>query len=92
MSQLLCLLSEKRSSLKEMNVLPWISNYFLLKVVLLSEEKLMFRQAKKKVSITNTYLFILPLQTPLLYSKTGVFRGIRYFFFFLLKNIDCGTR
>ena len=28
--------------------------------------------------------------TQLLYSKTGVYRGIHYFFLFLLKNIDCG--
>ena len=28
-------------------------------------------------------------QTPLLYSKTGVFRGIPIFLF-LLQNIDCG--
>ena len=27
---------------------------------------------------------------PTLYTKTGVYRGIHYFFLFLLKNIDCG--
>ena len=35
----------------------------------------------------------LPPQTPLLYSKTGIYRGTPIFFFFflfLLKNIDCG--
>ena len=30
-----------------------------------------------------------PLKTSLLYSKTGVYRGIHYFFLFLLKIIDC---
>ena len=40
--------------------------------------------------ITETYLYKFdPLKTPLLYSKTGVYRGI-HFFLFLLKNIDCG--
>ena len=34
-------------------------------------------------------LFWFP-ETPLLYSKTGVYKGIHYFFLFLLKNIDCG--
>ena len=29
------------------------------------------------------------LYTPLLYSKTGIYRGIHYFLF-LLQNIDCG--
>ena len=28
--------------------------------------------------------------TPLLYSKTVVYRGIHYFFYFAKKNIDCG--
>ena len=27
---------------------------------------------------------------PILYGKTGVYRGVHYFFWFLLKNIDCG--
>ena len=31
-----------------------------------------------------------PLKPPLIYSKTGVDRGIDIFFLFLLKNIDCG--
>ena len=31
----------------------------------------------------------LPPRTPLLYSKTGVYRGI-YFFLSLLQNTDCG--
>ena len=28
--------------------------------------------------------------TPILYSKTGIYRGIILFFLFLLKNIDYG--
>ena len=28
---------------------------------------------------------------PTLHSKTGVYRGIHYCFFFLLRNIDCGN-
>ena len=31
-----------------------------------------------------------PPWTPLLYSKTGVYRILHCFFLFLLKNIDCG--
>ena len=39
--------------------------------------------------ITKTYLYNFdPLK--LLYIKTGVYRGIHYFFLFLLKNMDCG--
>ena len=30
-----------------------------------------------------------PPYTPILYSKTGVYRGMHFFLFFLL-NIDCG--
>ena len=37
-------------------------------------------------NIMKTSLYICPL----LYSKTGVYRGMHYFFLFLLKNIDCG--
>ena len=33
---------------------------------------------------------ILTFLNPLLYSKTGVHMGYTLFFFFLLKNIDCG--
>ena len=36
-----------------------------------------------------TYIILTPL-TPLLYSKTGVYRGKHYFFLFLLKTIHCG--
>ena len=37
----------------------------------------------------HTYIILTPLN-PILCSKTGVYRGIYYFFIFLLKNIDCG--
>ena len=37
----------------------------------------------------HAYITLTP-QTPLLYNKTGVNRGIQYFSLFLLKNIDCG--
>ena len=36
----------------------------------------------------HTCIILTPLN-PLLYSKTGVYRGI-HFFLFLFKNIDCG--
>ena len=39
--------------------------------------------SRKQVRVTNTPY------TPLLYSKTGVHRGV-HFFLFLLQNIDCG--
>ena len=39
--------------------------------------------SRKQVRVTNTPY------TPLLYSKTGVYRSI-HFFLFLLQNIDCG--
>ena len=35
----------------------------------------------------HAYIFFTPL---FLYNKTGVYRGIHYFYLFLLKNIDCG--
>ena len=37
----------------------------------------------------NMPIWFWPPKTPLLYNKTGVYRGIHYFLF-LLKNIDCG--
>ena len=37
----------------------------------------------------HTYIILTPFNSTL-YSKTGVYRGIHYFFLFLLKNIDCG--
>ena len=41
--------------------------------------------------ITKTCLYnIDPLKPHILYSKTGVYRGILYFFSFLLKSLDCG--
>ena len=40
--------------------------------------------------ITKTCLYNFdPPQTPLLYSKTGVYRGINYFLI-SAQNIDCG--
>ena len=36
-----------------------------------------------------TYKILTP-ETPLLYSKTGVYKDMHYFFLFMLKNIDCG--
>ena len=33
---------------------------------------------------------MLTFYTPLLYSKTGVSRGIHYFFLSFVQNIDCG--
>ena len=41
------------------------------------------RTSRKQVRVTNTPL------TPLLYSKTGVYRGF-IIFLFLLQNTDCG--
>ena len=38
---------------------------------------------RKQVRVTNTPY------TPLLFSKTGVYKGIHYFLIFAL-NIDCG--
>ena len=57
-----------------------------------------FKTSKTRVSvfastdhITKTCLYdIDPLKPQFLYSKTGVYGGIRYFFLFLLKNINCG--
>ena len=37
----------------------------------------------------HAYIILTPLN-PLLYSKTETYRGIYYFFLFLLKNIDSG--
>ena len=37
----------------------------------------------------HAYIKLTP-ETPVLYSKTGVYRGKHYFFLFLLKTIDCG--
>ena len=44
---------------------------------------------KKVPYITKTYLYNFDPLKPLLYSKTWVYRGIHYFFLFLLKNIGC---
>ena len=45
---------------------------------------------KKREHHENTPIWFWPPLTPVLYSKTGVYRGIHYFFLFLFKNIDCG--
>ena len=47
----------------------------------------------RKTTITKTYLYNFDPPTPLtllLYSKTGVYRGIHYFFLISAQNIDCG--
>ena len=41
------------------------------------------------VSWKPAYIILTPFKTPLLYSKTGVYRGIHYFSYFCSKNIDC---
>ena len=38
----------------------------------------------------HAYIILTPLHPTFIYGKTGVYRGIYYFFLFLLKNIDCG--
>ena len=38
----------------------------------------------------NMSVKCLPPYTPLLYSKTGVYRGIPIFLIFVPKHIDCG--
>ena len=38
----------------------------------------------------NMSVKYIPLHTPFLHSKTGVYRGIPCFFLFLLQNIDSG--
>ena len=41
--------------------------------------------------LTKTCLYNFdPAETPLLYSKTGFYRGILFFSYFCSKNIDCG--
>ena len=40
----------------------------------------------------NISMFFMPPYTPLLYSKTGVYRGIQYFFYFCFKTYIVGTR
>ena len=47
----------------------------------------MLREVK---DITKTSPCNEPRYTPLLYSKTRVYRGIIFFFLFLRQNIDCG--
>ena len=40
----------------------------------------------------NMSVCFIPPYTPLLYSKTGVYRGIHYFLIFAVKHIFVGTR
>ena len=42
-----------------------------------------------KSSRKHAYIILTPLNS-ILYSTTGVYKGMHYFFLFLLKNIDCG--
>ena len=37
----------------------------------------------------HVYIILTPLNPTFIYGKIGVYRGIHYFFLFLLKNIDC---
>ena len=52
----------------------------------------LFRCLERAVyHITKTYLYNFDPNKPNFYIvKLGVYRGIHYFFLFLLKNIDCG--
>ena len=40
-----------------------------------------------KIYQDNMFVCFIPTYTPLLYSKTGVYRGIHYFLIFALKHI-----
>ena len=53
------------------------------------DETLPMCRINPHTSRKHAYIILTPL-TPLLYSKTGVYRSIHFFFLFLLKNIDCG--
>ena len=44
----------------------------------------------KRTSWQHTYIILTPLNPTFIYTKTGDYRGINYFFLFLLKHIDCG--
>ena len=48
-------------------------------------KSLIFSETSRK----HAFIILTPLN-PLLYSKTGVYRGIHTFFLFPLKNIDYG--
>ena len=41
-----------------------------------------------KLPENNMYVKYIPSYSPLLYSKTGVYRVIHFFFLFLIQNID----
>ena len=61
----------------------------LTTVTLLDVAMLVSSEELQCASRKHAYIF-LSHQTPLLYSKTEVYRGKQLFFLFLLKNIDCG--
>ena len=52
-------------------------------IIWVRNDKIRFKASRKQARKTK------PPYTPLLYSKTGVYRG-KYFFLLLLQNIDCG--
>ena len=54
--------------------------------VLITSEALLIDNISSR---KHSNIILTPLN-PLLYSKTGVYRGINNFVLFLLKNIDCG--
>ena len=56
-------------------------NFFISKVLLF-----LFLHEK----IMKKYIYNFDPIKPLFYIVKGVYRGIHYFFLFLLKNIDCG--
>ena len=48
------------------------------------------RHPKHSPGITKTCQYNVTILNPTFVSKTGVYKGIHYFFLFLLKNINCG--
>ena len=76
-------------------IFPWKYKLVYIRsttpALLLSTYKVSFNVHFFKAQIiTKTRLCFDPLKTHLLYSKTGVYRGIHYFSYFA-KNIDLGT-
>ena len=65
---------------------------YALKVIHMDSGKSWAESPYKQSSsfVTKTCLYNFGPLTLLLYSKTGVYRGIRYFFFISAQNIDCG--
>ena len=49
----------------------------------------LYSQNRHATSRRHVYTILTP-ETPLLHSKTGVYRGIHYFFFISAHNIDYG--